>query len=332
MKVSKLIEQRQAQWKELDQLCSKLQNPATRLRAQEVDRFSALYRAACADLALASSYQLPPATVEYLHNLVARAHNQLYRSRRFQWNKWGHILFVYTPQKIFNDVCVQIAFFIFWGLFLSSAYLAYDVESFPTFAERVLGEEQMYEMERNFADFDGRTYGENASMAGFYVFNNAGIGLQIFALMTLVVPGFAYLGYNGVALGASFGFMFRPENAEAAANFKNFVTAHGPFELTAIVLSAGAGLRLGISWIRTNGLTRLSSLYKAGQDALPIAMAAVALFVMAAMIEGFLSPTPTRFMPWWVKGLVAVISCALMGFYFVVLGFPRGKKKSGGPA
>ena len=54
--------------------------------------------------------------------------------------------------------------------------------------------------------------------------------------------------------------------------------------------------------------------------------------MMAAMIEGFLSPTPTRFMPWWVKGLVAVISCALMGFYFVVLGFPRGKKKSGVPA
>jgi uncharacterized membrane protein SpoIIM required for sporulation len=103
------------------------------------------------------------------------------------------------------------------------------------------------------------------------------------------------------------------------------VTAHGPFELTAIILSAAAGLRLGISWLSTGGLTRTSSLIKAGRDTLPIALAATVMFVIAASIEGFISPTPEEYLPWWAKGLVAVVSCGALAFYFVVLGYPRSR-------
>ena len=247
MKVSKLIEIRQANWKELEKLCSRLQTPGVKLKPDEVARFTSLYRAACADLALASSYQLPPSTVQFLHQLVARAHNQLYRSRHFQWRRWWHVLFVYSPQKIFNDVCVQICFFIFWGLFSLSAYLAYEQSAYPMYAEQVLGQEQMDAMEQMYSDFNGRSYGDNFRMFGHYIMNNAGIGLQIFALMLLILPGLVWLAYNAVFLGAVFGYMFRPELGDTSIHFKTFVTAHGPFELTAIVLSSAAGLRLGCS-------------------------------------------------------------------------------------
>ena len=77
MKVADLIEQRQPLWQELEGLCAKLKRDP-----QQIARFSELYRAACADLALAEAYQLPPKTVDYLHTLVARAHNQMYRSEK----------------------------------------------------------------------------------------------------------------------------------------------------------------------------------------------------------------------------------------------------------
>ena len=67
--------------------------------------------------------------------------------------------------------------------------------------------------------------------------------------------------------------------------------AHGPFELTAIVLSAGAGLRLGVSLLVTGGLSRLASLQKTAGEAMPLMGAAMALFFLAAMIEAFLSPS-----------------------------------------
>ena len=325
MKVAQLIEQRQGQWAQLDLLCGRIGKNRNAPAAEEIALFSKLYRAACADLALAEAYQFPPVTVDFLHQLVARAHNQLYRGRGYRWSQWMDVILFDTPQKIFKDRCVHVCFLIFWGMFLASAYLAFESAAWPNFASDILGAAGIEQLEQ-FADFEGRTFGQNASMFAFYIFNNAGIGLMCFATMILLLPGIVTLVTNAVHLGASFGYMFRADSGAAGDNFTNFVTAHAPLELTAIVLSAGAGMRLGISWLSTKGRTRRSSLQDAGKEALPIAMCAVVLFILAAIIEGFLSPTPATVMPWWVKGSVAVITSTMLMVYFVILGYPRGNR------
>jgi len=321
MKVSEIIEKRQPLWRELERLNSRVGGkPAPEVAA----KFSRLYRAACADLALAEAYQLPPNTVDYLHRLVAKSHNQLYRSQKFRWKDWYDKIFFDTPRLIFNDPCIHIAAVLFWGLFLLAGYLAWDNTVWPGFAEKVVGEEGLETYKDMYTSFEGRSgVGGNVDATGFYVSHNAGIGLQCFVSMLFVIPGLVILSDNAVQLGTVFGYMFRPELGGASINFQNFVTAHGPFELTAIILSAGAGLKIGLSWLMTGGLTRTASLLKTARQTLPIAMCAVILFVFAALIEGFVSPTSTDFMPWWVKGLVGVGStCGLM-FYFVVLGYPH---------
>ena len=65
----------------------------------------------------------------------------------------------------------------------------------------------------------------------------------------------------------------------------------------------------------------MSSLRKTSREAMPIMGAAMILFFCAALIEGFLSPSSA---PYWVKASVAIMSCGILTFYFVVLGFPRG--------
>src|SRR5262245_30452894 len=139
MKVIDLLERRRPNWQELERLCEQTRLTAGKsLKPAEVARLGALYRAACADLALAFAYQLPQNTVHYLHRLVGRAHNQLYRSRRFELAKWTHMLVFDVPKMIFHDRCVQIMFCLFWGLFILSAYLAYSKTAWPSFAEQVL--------------------------------------------------------------------------------------------------------------------------------------------------------------------------------------------------
>jgi uncharacterized membrane protein SpoIIM required for sporulation len=322
MKVAELIEQRQPFWRELEQLCEQLASKG-KADTEAVTRFATLYRAACADLALAESYQLPRNTVDYLHRLVAKAHNQMYRSRKFQWRTWYKRIFEDTPKLIFNDPCVHIVTVVFWGLFLISAYLAYENSVWPGFANDVVGEENLDMFTEMYANFGDRNAGANSFMAGFYVFNNASIGLSCFVMMLFVLPGMITLTFNAVYLGTVFGYMFRPELGDASVNFKNFVTAHGPVELTAIVLAAGAGLKIGLSWLRTGGLKRTDSLIKTSREALPIVMCSVVLFCIAALIEGFVSPTSETFLPWWVKGMVAVFTSCLLMVYFVVLGYPR---------
>src|SRR5687768_18410284 len=118
MKVVDLLERRRPNWQELERLCDQSPGaPGKTTRPVDRTRFGALYRAACADLALAYAYQLPQNTVQYLHRLVGRAHNQLYRSRRFEFKKWGEMLLFDVPKVIFNDRCVQVMFVVFWGLF-----------------------------------------------------------------------------------------------------------------------------------------------------------------------------------------------------------------------
>lgn len=328
MKVAELIAKRQPYWRELEKLCDEVSRVSGASDAQRVTKFTSLYRAACADLALAEAYQLPPNTVDYLHRLVARSHSQLYRSRTFRWRRWYEKIFVDTPKLVFNDPCVHIAAVVFWGLFLIAAFLAYENSVWPGFAEKVVGEQQLENMEQMYTGFDkGRGFEMNSFMAGFYVNHNASIGLSCFVTMLSVIPGMITLSYNAVQLGTVFGYMFRPELGDPSANFQNFVTAHGPFELTAIVLSAGAGLKIGMSWIMTGGLSRKDSLIKTAREALPIAMCAVILFCLAAMIEGFVSPTSSTYLPWWVKGLVAVASSFSLMVYFVVLGYPRDESE-----
>ena len=314
MKVAVLLEQRQKHWLELDRLCSLSRG---KMDAATVARFAALYRAACADLALADAYQLPPNTVQYLHQLVGRAHNQLYRSRRFELAAWRATLLVDIPQRIFRDRCVQLSFVLFWATFIASGALAY---SRTEWTEQVLPDGMMEMLEKNFEEpIKDRDPQLNYTMAAYYIRHNTGIGLRCFAWGVLLVPGLREVLSNALVLGAVFGYMGRPD-VPAGANFFNFVTAHGPFELTAIALAAGTGLRLGMGWLKTNGLTRAASLQKTAVTAMPMIGVVMVLFFLAAMIEGFLSPTS---LPYVLKAGVAIVSSGMLVFYFLVLGFPR---------
>jgi uncharacterized membrane protein SpoIIM required for sporulation len=328
MKAAKLIEQRQPSWSRLETICDEFGNRSNnKVSASKVDEFSKLYRAACADLALAESSQLPPDTVDYLHRLVARAHNQLYRSRKYDRAVWYERIFVETPQRIFNDPYVHIATVVFWGLFMLSGWLSRYDGLWPGFAEQVVGETQLQGVNDMYTNFGDRQFSTNSQMFGFYIFNNAGIGLNCFVTMLFVPAGMVTLCYNAMSLGTIFGFMFRPEAGDAGVNFKSFVTAHGPFELTAIVLSAGAGMKIGLSWLASRGVNRMDAIIQNAREALPIAMCAVALFCMAAVIEGLVSPTTEKILTWWAKGMVATGSSLLLMFYLIVLGYPRGDEE-----
>lgn len=318
MNIAKVLQARRRNWMQLERLCQRVAQK--KLTAEEATQFTACYRAACADLALADAYQLPPGTVQYLHRLVGRAHNQLYRTQQFNVQSWAETLFVRAPQLIFNDYCVQFAFFLFWSIFIASAVLARSQAMWPNFAEEVLAKQATQKMEDDFANPLGtRPADVNFTMAAFYIRHNTGIGLKCFAGGLLLVPGLFTTIFNAANLGAAFGYMARPDVA-AGKNFFEFVMAHGPFELTAIVLSAGAGLRLGVSWLSTGGLRRVDSLKVGARRAMPIIGAAAMLFFMAALIEGFVSPSAA---PYWFKMGVALVSSGMLTFYFLFLGFPR---------
>ncbi|HVX09846.1 MAG TPA: stage II sporulation protein M [Pirellulales bacterium] len=318
MKVADFLQSRRDNWRELERHCLLLENRrAKTLGPATVERFGALYRAVCADLALADSYQLPPNTVHYLHQLVGRAHNQLYPSRSFNPTLWMQELLYEIPQRLFRDKSVRLAFALFWGTFLAtmaSGYLS------PKFTEEMVGRPTMQAMEEMYDhSHEGRDLNASIAMSGFYVQHNSSIGLQCFSAgLVLGVGGLFITVANAAQLGTVFGHM---ATVPQRTNFFHFVTAHGPFELTAIVLASAAGMRLGFSIVDTNGMTRTASLRLAAKEAVTSVSFSVILFCLAAFIEGYISPSA---LPYPFKASVAVLSTSVLLFYFVILGYPRG--------
>lgn len=320
MKVARLLERRRSNWHELERLCAQVEaRSKRRVGAANLVRFASLYRAACADLALADAYQLPAHTVNYLHQLVGRAHNQLYRSRLFHVATWAQELLLNVPRRLFRDLSLRITFLLFWGIFLGCMFCAYNS---PQFTRAIVPEEQIEMLETMYEEpvSSGRTIDQSGMMAGFYVHHNAGIGLQCFAFgLLLGIGGLMVLISNAALLGTMFGHMATTEHRD---NFFHFVTAHGPFELTAVVLSAAAGLHMGFGMVYTRGLTRGESLRRAARESVPTACAAIILFCLAALIEAFISPSS---LPYEAKAAVAIVTTGMLMFYFVQLGYPRGE-------
>jgi uncharacterized membrane protein SpoIIM required for sporulation len=312
------LSQREASWRELDGLVDRLsQSHFRRLDPADVLRLGELYRGVCSDLMLADSYDLPRDTVAFLHALVGRAHNALYRASGFRFRDLGRLLFEAAPRKLRSDPALRIAAAVFVVSFLLCGSLA---AARPGFARQVVGEEFLEQIDHMYSEpltsprGDGRARDDTA-MAGFYIQHNTTIGLQCFAWGILLGLGSLYqLLSNGIVLGTLFGHMAVSPDA---ANFYTFVTAHSSFELTAIVVAASAGLRMGWGLIDTQGQTRLASLRREAANALPALGTSVVLFVLAAFVEGFISASP---LPYWTKAGVALFGAVLILAYLTLGG------------
>jgi uncharacterized membrane protein SpoIIM required for sporulation len=321
MRVAQRLEQRESSWRELDLLVVRLSGGRWRRpSAREVLRLGELYRATCTDLMLAEDHDLPRETIASLQSLVRRAHNLVYRASGFDFRDLGLALFQTAPRRLRSDPALRIAALVFWGTFLLTMLLAAGRAEFaglvvgPAFLEQF---DHMYSEPVDTVRHDGLRRSD-ALMAGFYIQHNTSIGLRCFAWGILLGLGSLYqLFYNAMIFGTLCGYMMtRPQ----AANFFTFVTAHSSFELTAIIVSAAAGLRLGWGLIDTQGQSRISSLRREAAAALPAIGAAVVLFVLAACVEGFVSASS---IPYWVKAAVAITSAGIIVVYLTLGGRAR---------
>lgn len=320
MNIAKILKEREPEWKELEELTSQMSRKIF-FAARDADRiakFVSLYRRVCSDLALAKSYHVPAETIRYLNNLAGRAHHQLYRTQRSGLRGLWHLFFVETPRRLVSDRVFWVAAILFWLPFWICWFRA---STDHEFACNVIGAEQIEGMEEMYSrPFDSVTAPQRIEMVGYYIKNNAGIGLQCFSFGILGgVGGLFIVVFNSVYIGTIFGVMSGPNvDPVAAAHFNEFILAHGPFELTAIVLSAAAGMKMGFGFIWTEGYARCDSVRRAALHSAPIITVACVLFVLAALLEAFISPSP--FFSREAKVVIANLSAVMLVYYIFVLG------------
>lgn len=274
---------RRARWDRLEYL---LARPSR--TAPAWSELAGAYRAVCADLAAARSRGLPDDVVRYLDELAGRSHNALYGARVAGGGSALALLFRDFPRELRRE----------WRLFLFATLLFYGPFAVgmagswtdPRFAALVLPEASLEQMEQMYAGEIARGGGQDLAMAGFYVWNNIGIALRCFATGALAGLGSVFfLVYNGLVIGTIFGHLGA---SGLIGNLLAFTSGHTVWELTGIVVSGTAGLRLGRAVVVTEGRTRAGSLRAAAPVLFRLVAGATALLAVAALIEGFWSAGP----------------------------------------
>ncbi|UXH79648.1 stage II sporulation protein M [Roseateles amylovorans] len=248
------------------------------------------YRRVCEHLALAQSRAYPIHLVSRLESLTQDAHQLIYRRQDYGMRQLAQLLRVGLPNAVRAERRVVLLALLLFALPLVLS-LALSWHS-PDFALRLLNASQLRNYEAMYADGQdalGRLRGADGDwqMFGHYIFNNIGIGFRAFGAGILAGVGSAFvLIYNGLLIGVVAGHLQR---VGLGHNFWPFVATHSAFELTGIVLSGAAGLRIGLGWIVPGRLSRGEALRASARAAIPLVYAAFFLLLVAAGFEAFWS-------------------------------------------
>jgi uncharacterized membrane protein SpoIIM required for sporulation len=306
----------QAEWQELEELLDHVlkrtsKKPSRPLRGE---RIAALYRRACEHLALARARAYPAYLLDRLERLTADAHQVIYQQREFGVAALWRIAARDFPRAVRADaayVWLAAALFVLPTIVLGVlVYHQPDLILSVVDAGTAAQFEQMYSMS---AESIGRTRdaGDDWTMFGFYISNNVGVAFQCFASgLAAGLGSIFFLVYNGAMGGAVAGYLTQRGLGET---FYSFVVTHASFELTAIVLSGAAGLKLGHSLLAPGRRTRRQSLVHAARECVVIVYGVSVMLVVAAAFEAFWSsaawvPPPVKY------GVAAVC-------WFVVLAY-----------
>lgn len=304
------VAQRRPDWHELDMLLG----TDRELYAHDgptISRIASLYRALCTDLVRCKSARYSPDLAGYLNGIAGRAHSALYGARPVRAFGFTNLLLREFPaslRKNWRFFLLSTALFVLPWIVGQAGTMAE-----PSFAKQILPASQLEQMAHMYSKgFDeGRAAGLDAGMAGFYVMNNVGIAFRCFATGILFGLGSVFfLVYNGLMMGTVTGWV---HNAGYGGNILTFMCGHAPFELTAILISGAAGMRMGYALVATGGRTRIGSLRASAREIGALIVGAAAMLLIAAAVEGFWSPSslppPVK---WAASGVFTVVMAAFL--------------------
>lgn len=285
-----------AEWDALEQTLLALESGKRKTVRERLPEFAADYRRLVRQHALAVDRKYSLGLIDRLQVLLQRCHDQLYRRRDRLASATVRFFAVGFPCALrANARFFWIATALFYlpalamGLWCFHQPLAiYSVVS----AEQVETLEYMYDptTEQIGRDAD-RQASTDFEMLGFYVWNNTGIGFRSFAGGLLFGIGSAVVTlFNGIFIGAAAGHLSGLGYHQV---FWPFVAGHSAFELTAICISAAAGLMLGAALLVPGRRRRVESLRHAAVQTVPLISGAAVLFFAAALVEAFWSPSDT---------------------------------------
>ena len=285
MNLERFESERGSDWTRLDALVRRAgrRRDRRRLGAAGMLELGALYRAAAADLAYARRRFPGDPLVGRLEALVTRGRAAVYGRATRRGSVREFLLRGYWRRLAERPRMVLLA----WALLaLPAAAGAAWALTDPGAAVGLVPAELQGAADPPAAGRDLGTV-EGGVFATQVLVNNIQVTLAAFAGGLVWGLGTAAaLVFNGLLLGVLGGLAFGAGNGAA---FVRLVSAHGPLELSCIVVGGVAGLRLGHALIVPGTLTRGRSLQREARRSVELAVGTAPWLVLCGFAEGLLT-------------------------------------------
>ncbi|MHC4517885.1 MAG: stage II sporulation protein M [Planctomycetota bacterium] len=328
MTPARFLQTRKDTWDRLEALVSKTAKGNTnRLTEAELHELTRLYPVVAVDVARARMYKIDPLIQQRVNQLAIAAHGLLYRRKsarllpavwrffRRDYPRLFRRLWPYTVLATAIFVVSMLGAYVATRLVPSNAYIFVPQGLDLPDSEANVTSEDISERFRQIP---------KPPLAAGIITNNVSVALHAFALGISAGIGTCYVVLvNAMMLGA---FAAHFANHGLSYPLWSFLAPHGILEIFAILVAAAAGLRLGLSLAIPGGLTRPASLRLGARDAALLVLGTIPMFIIAGLIEGFITPS---YVPGVVKIVLGITVAGLVIAYLLVVGPDRNDNRRG---
>jgi uncharacterized membrane protein SpoIIM required for sporulation len=275
------------------------------------------------DLGYAKTFYPGSRVTRYINSLAASIYLKIYSNRKEESNRfidfWKYDVPL-TIRKHYRLVLVALViFFVFFAVGFFSA------SKDPGFVSQVLSPHYVAMTEKNIEE--GNPFGVYQDPNPVVMFirimiNNIIVSFNYFFRGILLgIPSLVALGKESIRLGA-FEYMFYVKGLglQAVAT----VLIHGLLELSAIIISCGAGVVMGTGFLFPGTKKRMQAFREGTKDGVKMVIGLVPVFMIAAFYEGFI----TRFykMPLALNLFILFTSAIFIIWYFILYPIQLHKK------
>lgn len=286
------------------------------------DRFTQLVD----DLSYAQTFYPRSQVTRWLNGIASGIYLKIYRNRGDKYRHFFRFWSFSLPYLFRRYHRVFLFTLVLFAVF--TAIGAFSAAQDEDFIRGILGDEYLDTTHRNIETGDPfGIYKDDSPFASFVfiAIHNTSIAFTMaIGGLTLGWITFTYLLQNGLMLG-SFHYLFFEKGLGTESLM--VVWIHGTIEITSLILAATAGFIIARGILFPGTHTRLRSLRISAGDALRIMVALVPLFILASLLENYVTylvgsaairqqQHPVQF---WINLAILVLSVAGLCWYFIVL-------------
>ncbi|MFN4079267.1 MAG: stage II sporulation protein M [Saprospiraceae bacterium] len=315
MKETQFIKQNCQKWERLERLL------LDKTLRKDPEALQDLFIQITDDLSYARTFYPNRSVRVYLNGLAQRLLHLVYRGRGLKLRNFGRLWSETLPRAMWDArrpmLLSLFIFIVSFGIGVISSVIE------PEFLGMIVGSDYVSMTESNIEKGDPMAVYKESRPMGMTLgiaFNNLFVAFRTAILGVLGSIGTLFiLIYNGIMVGAfQYFFIARGLGVESALT----IWIHGTLEISAIIISGGAGLLAGSGLLFPGTYSRPKAFQRTVRQSLTIFLGIVPVLILAAIFEGFLTrftqtPAPIRFM-------FIAVSLLFVLWYFVWLPWRKG--------